>query len=136
MKIFKTLFLFLTVSSVFTISGCQTEKPKPNLELLSLDLLRGNIIMCSGSSFGNVSFSLGCKSSVRDTFDLAVSLLHSFEHEEAEKAFVKVLDVDPDCPMAYWGLAMCKIGHPKWAPSLADFNQGLKILEIAYFETP
>ena len=131
MKLFKSFFLLLAIPSFFFISGCQNERPNPNPELLTLDLLRGDIIMCSGSSFGKVSFSLGCKYSVRDTFDLAVSLLHSFEHEEAEKAFVKVLDVDPDCPMAYWGLAMCKIGHPKWAPSPVDFNKGLQILKIA-----
>lgn len=36
-----------------------------------------------------------------ETFNLAISLLHSFEYEEAEKAFVQVIDVDPDCAMAY-----------------------------------
>jgi len=131
MKPFKFFLLMLITALFFCVAGCQNKKPNSSPELLTLDLLRGDIVMCSGSSFGEVNFSLGCKYVVRDTFDLAVSLLHSFEHEEAEKAFVKVLDVDPDCPMAYWGLAMCKIGHPKWPPSLAEFNKGRQILEIA-----
>ena len=53
-----------------------------------------------------MNFSLSCSYETRDTFDLAFSLLHSFEYEEAEKAFVKVIDMDPDCAMAYWGVAM------------------------------
>jgi tetratricopeptide (TPR) repeat protein len=39
--------------------------------------------------------------------------------------------MDPDCAMAYWGLAMCKIGHPKFMPIRTSFEQGSKILEIA-----
>jgi tetratricopeptide (TPR) repeat protein len=110
--------------------GCQSKKQK-TAELVDIDLLRGDIVLCGGDQFGEVSFSLACNDAARENFDLAVSLLHSFEHEEAEKAFVKVLEEDPNCPMAYWGLAMCKIGHPKWAPSQWDFDQGIKILEIA-----
>jgi hypothetical protein len=130
MKIFRSCLLVLTILSLFCGIGCQSKKSQP-AELISIDLLRGDIVLCGGDEFGEVSFSLACKEGTRENFDLAVSLLHSFEHEEAEKAFVKVLDVDPDCPMAYWGLAMCKIGHPKWAPSQKDFEQGVKILEIA-----
>lgn len=87
--------------------------------------------MCSGKQFGEVSFSLSCKSSIRETFDLAVSLLHSFEYEEAEKAFVKVIDADPDCAMAYWGVAM-SLYHPLWEPSgKRDLEKGARILKIA-----
>ena len=129
MKKFKGLFLLLTVSSIFIISGCQQEKPNP--ELLTIELLRGDIILCSGSSFGKVSFSLGCKYSIRDTFDLAVSLLHSFEYAEAEKAFAKVIDEDPDCSMAYWGVAMSAMNHPKFGPNQDGFEKGTKVLKVA-----
>ena len=95
-------FTFLSgLIIVLCWTSCQNQKPKP--DLTSIDLLEGNIILCSGSSFGKVSFSLGCKYSVRDTFDLAVSLLHSFEYDEAEKAFAKVIDKDPNCPMGLSG---------------------------------
>jgi len=87
--------------------------------------------LCGAAEFGEVKFSLGCEYSVRETFDLAVSLLHSFEYLEAEKAFVKVMDADPNCVMAYWGVAM-SIYHALWfAPSDKDLEKGSKILEIA-----
>jgi tetratricopeptide (TPR) repeat protein len=112
-------------------NGCQSNKPANSPTLSSIELLRGDIALCGNPEFGEVSFTLSCNYSVRKTFDLAVSLLHSFEHEEAEKQFAKVLDIDPECAMAYWGLAMCKIGHPKFLPDSASFEQGSKILEVA-----
>jgi len=120
------IFLFLLIGA-----GCQNKNSKPNFNLEDIDLIRGDIVLCGGDEFGEVSFALSCSYDTREIFDLAVSLLHSFEHEEAEKAFVQVLDVDPACAMAYWGLAMCKIGHPKWAPDYSKFEQGRKILELA-----
>ncbi|MCI0387996.1 MAG: redoxin domain-containing protein [Acidobacteria bacterium] len=38
-------------------------------------------------------------------FDQGVTLLHSFWFYEAERAFRWCLKLDPDCAMAYWGLA-------------------------------
>ena len=129
MKIFRILLILFP--TIFIIVSCQNNQPKPNPELLTIDLLRGDIIMCSSKQFGEVSFSLSCKYSVRETFDLAVSLLHSFEYDEAEKAFVKVIDADPECAMAYWGVAM-SIYHTLWAaPKERDLIKGTKILKIA-----
>ena len=122
-------FLFLIIFSSFI--GCQNKKPKPNPELLNIDLLRGDIILCSGKQFGEVSFSLACNYSVRETFDLALSLLHSFEYNEAEKAFVQVIDADPECAMAYWGVAM-SIYHSLWfAPNKKELEKGSKLTKIA-----
>lgn len=127
MKYFKNIYFFLVL---FCSVGCQNKKSNPP-ELISIDLLRGDIVLCGGDEFGDVNFVLSCDESTQETFDLAVSLLHSFEHEEAEKAFVQVLDTDPDCVMAYWGVAVSKIRHPKWAPSQHDFEEGVKILQLA-----
>jgi peroxiredoxin len=38
-------------------------------------------------------------------FDQGNTLLHSFWYYEAERSFRWVLKLDPDCAMAYWGLA-------------------------------
>ncbi len=44
---------------------------------------------------------------VQDWFDQGNTLLHSFWFEEAERSFRWCLKLDPDCAMAYWGLARC-----------------------------
>jgi hypothetical protein len=122
------------LAAIFTLlcaSGCQNKASSVNAELLNIELLRGDIIVCSGQEFGDVSFSLSCDISVRKAFDLALSLLHSFQYSEAEKAFVKVLDADPECAMAYWGVAM-SIYHAAWfPPSEVELIKASKILSIA-----
>lgn len=110
--------------------SCNNEK-KLSSELANIDLLRGELILCGGDQFGEVSFSLACDFEIREVFDLAVSLLHSFEYEEAEKAFVQVLDADPSCAMAYWGVAM-SISHSIWYQTdLGYLEKGSKLLAIA-----
>lgn len=127
MKLVKTIAILL----VLLFISCQNKKIQPNPELASIDFLRGDLALCGGTDFGDVEFLVSCKYSTRETFNLAISLLHSFEYEEAEKAFVKVIDEDPGCPMAYWGVLM-SIYHTIWfEPSEEVLNKGLKILKIA-----
>src|SRR5437762_5368310 len=81
--------------------------------------------------FGTVSFSASVPDSLQKGFNIAVALLHSFEYDEAEKMFAKVIDQSPDCAMAYWGVAMSNF-HPLWAPpSPLELKKGAKAIEIA-----
>ena len=131
MKSSKTTFKLACLTLLIFATSCKNKPALPNPELASLDLLRGELILCAGDQFGDVSFSLSCSYDMRKTFDLAVSLLHSFEYEEAEKAFVQVLDADPNCAMAYWGVAM-SISHSLWYQSDNSYlEKGSKLLEIA-----
>ncbi len=124
-------FLLLSLLILISVFGCQNKKNDVVQALSSIDFQRGELLLCGSGEFGEVSFSLSCAYSVRETFDLAVSLLHSFEYDEAEKAFVKVIDADSDCAMAYWGVAM-SIYHALWrVPSPNDMEKGARVLEIA-----
>lgn len=67
---------------------------------------------------GVVNFAISCKPQVQEQFNRAVAWLHSFEYEEAEKAFTGVTVTDPQCGMGYWGIAMSNY-HPLWAPPTA-----------------
>ena len=64
---------------------------------------------------GQVNFIVSCNPEARRQFNRAVAWLHSFEYEEAEKAFNEVSVTDPRCGMAYWGVAM-SLYHPLWRP--------------------
>ncbi|MFT4565509.1 MAG: tetratricopeptide (TPR) repeat protein [Saprospiraceae bacterium] len=129
MKRLRKILISLSLVSLFLMS-CNPLPPS-KIELSNIDLLRGDIILCSGKKFGEVQFSLSCDISVRSTFDLALSLLHSFQYSEAEKAFVKIIDIDPECAMAYWGVAM-SIYHAAWfPPSDADLIKASQILNVA-----
>jgi len=133
MKIsFSTARLFLLLLLVLS---CERKKEENQIdkEIQSIDLSRGDIALCGADNgqFGKVEFSLSCAEKVRADFNLATSLLHSFEYVEAEKVFAKVIDEDPKCVMAYWGVAMSNF-HPLWAsPTKSDLQKGSKIVALA-----
>ncbi|MFD2564479.1 hypothetical protein [Aquimarina rubra] len=129
MKYSKSTLLSLGVILFFLVSSCKNDKPNPNLT--ALNLLRGDLQLCGNGQFGDVNFSESCSYETRETFNLAISLLHSFEYIEAEKAFVKIIDKDPDCAMAYWGVAM-SIYHGLWAPpEKSVLEKGVKLMAVA-----
>lgn len=131
MKFLNGRIPIIAITVLLIISSCQNEKYNRNSKLDDLDLLRGDIALCGDPEFGEISFGISCKNSSRATFNLAVSLLHSFEYNEAEKLFVKIIDADPDCTMAYWGVAM-SLYHALWfAPTESELAKGAKLLEIA-----
>ncbi len=131
MKPFKTILILVSVLLFIGVSACKNNAPQPNPALASIDLLRGELLLCGDGQFGELKFSLACNYETRATFDLALALLHSFQYTEAEKAFVKVMDADPNCPMAYWGVAM-SIYHAAWfPPSEKDLIKGSSVLTIA-----
>ena len=117
--------------AVLLLLACRPARAPPPPSLSDIDFLRGDLVLCSGKRFGEVQFSLGCDASVREHFDLALSLLHSFQYVEAEKAFVRVIDTDADCTMAYWGVAM-SIYHAAWVPPTeADLRKATQVLAVA-----
>jgi hypothetical protein len=73
MKKIKQILSILGFIFFFLIFSCKNNKPNP--ELTSLNLLRGELILCTGDQFGDVSFALSCNYDMRETFDLAISLL-------------------------------------------------------------
>ena len=114
---------------------CQSKKEQAQFqqELKSINLTRGEITLCGSEAgqFGKVSFSLGCSEDVQEDFNLATALLHSFEYTEAEKVFVKVIDKNPECLMAYWGVAMSNF-HPLWAPpTKEELEKGSATIKLA-----
>src|SRR5262245_49695817 len=73
---------------------------------------------------GKVNFTVSCSVSAQKQFNRAVAWLHSFEYEEAEKAFTRVTFTDQKCGMGYWGIAMSNY-HPIWAPPTEEeLNKG------------
>ena len=122
--------LFLSV-----LVSCSGKNTAPSNEAIKeINLKKGAIILCgpADSQFGSVGFETSCSSKIKDDFNLAIALLHSFEYDEAEKVFAKVIEKQPDCAMAYWGAAMSNF-HPLWAPpSEAELLKGEKAIAIAH----
>jgi hypothetical protein len=61
---------------------------------------------------GTVNFETSCSPAVKDDFNLAVAELHSFWFPEARALFQGIAKNDPNCAMAYWGVALTYWGNP------------------------
>lgn len=124
--------VFILLSCIF--SSCGQEALAPSKEMISeMNLTRGEVISCGPADpqLGSVAFETSCSEKLKDNFNLAIKLLHSFEYDEAEKVFANIIDEQPDCAMAYWGVAMSNF-HPLWAPpSVAELKKGAKAVRIA-----
>ncbi len=70
----------------------------------------------SQGRFGKVHFSTSCNPAVQGQFEHAVAMLHSFFFPEHIKAFEAVVKADPQCAMAYWGLAVSQRPNPLVPP--------------------
>ena len=79
---------------------------------------------------GSVGFSNTCAANVQSQFNRSVALLHSFAYADAEKSFREVLDLDPTCAMARWGIAMSYY-HQLWEPPLNATSYAKGAAELA-----
>jgi tetratricopeptide (TPR) repeat protein len=83
---------------------------------------------------GSVSFQTSCKPQVKEQFNRAVALLHSFWLDEAERTFKTVVMRDPDCAMAHWGVAMSDFNQVNGGPTpagVAAAKQALAKADVA-----
>ncbi len=122
------------VLTALTLISCNTRNSGPSKEAISeIKLKRGSVISCGsmGKEYGKVDFDMSCDEKSKADFNLAIELLHSFEYDESEKVFARIIDENPKCAMAYWGVAMCNF-HALWtAPTEAELLKGSKAIEIA-----
>src|SRR5271165_703556 len=61
---------------------------------------------------GKVHFATSCQPAVQEQFDQAMVFLYAFWAKDAIAGFKTVLQQDPDCVMAYWGIAMALQQNP------------------------
>jgi Tfp pilus assembly protein PilF len=76
----------------------------------------------SSEKLGEVHFATSCNEVAQSEFNRAVALLHSFQFSRAVDGFNTVLEQDPTCAMAYWGIALSDWSNP-FAPGIRDAGQ-------------
>jgi tetratricopeptide (TPR) repeat protein len=85
----------------------------------------------SGEHLGSVAFTVSCLPSVQAQFNRGVALLHDFWYGEARPQFERILQADPKCAMAHWGLAMSGF-HQIWdTPDAAGMAAGWRQMQAA-----
>jgi tetratricopeptide (TPR) repeat protein len=85
------------------------------------------------TKLGQVNFANSCSASVQPQFQRAMAMLHSFWYDEAGRQFEAVAKADPNCAIAWWGVAMTK-WHPLWdvrGPGTEEMNAGAEAIRKA-----
>jgi tetratricopeptide (TPR) repeat protein len=92
----------------------------------------GNEDAHAGHALGKVNFPISCAPKAQTQFNRPVALLHHMTYPEARKAFEHVAQIDPQCAMAHWGVAMT-LFQPLWPtrPSPKDLERGWAEVEQA-----
>lgn len=130
---FKLSTRLFTILAGIALFSCNESNPTKEALADNIGLKRGAVISCgtTGSQYGSLDFEMSCGEASKPDFNLAIKLLHSFEYDEAEKVFAKVIDENPRCAMAWWGVAMSNF-HALWTPpSEPELVKGSKAIEIA-----
>jgi tetratricopeptide (TPR) repeat protein len=81
---------------------------------------------------GKVTFPTSCDPGVQAEFDSGVAMLHSYWFLIARRKFEAILQKDPSCAVAYWGVAMDLLGNTlATTPTKAEAQAAWEALEKA-----
>jgi tetratricopeptide (TPR) repeat protein len=91
-----------------------------NVGKLLLSMTLTAVISAAGAmaqeKLGKVTFPTSCDPKVQAQFERGVAMLHSYWFIQARKTFEAVLQQDPNCAMAYWGIATDLLGNTLVGP--------------------
>jgi hypothetical protein len=68
---------------------------------------------------GRVHFQTSCTPQAQEKFDRGLAMVHSFVYPDSVQAFTDVAAADPQCAIAYWGIAISHRPNPLILPLAA-----------------
>jgi hypothetical protein len=78
---------------------------------------------------GKVHFPTSCNPQAQDLFDRAMLYQHSFWYSASRRTFEEVLKEDPECAIAYWGIAVSYLYNPHAPPPAESLPLGLEAIK-------
>jgi hypothetical protein len=73
---------------------------------------------------GQVNFETSCKPEAQKLFNQGMLYQHSFWYRASQNVFEDVLKADPECGIAYWGIALSLLWNPHVAPPSKNLAEG------------
>jgi tetratricopeptide (TPR) repeat protein len=100
---------------------------KPRRAILVAGLMTA-ALSCSAfgqqdEKLGKLSFPTSCDPKVQAEFERGVAMIHSYWFLYARRTFEGVLQQDPNCAMAHWGIAVDLLGNTLAGPPSRDSAQ-------------
>ena len=91
--------------------------------MLSASLAQPAHAQANADKLGSVNFETSCKPEAQKLFNQGMLYQHSFWYRASQNVFEDVLKADPQCGIAYWGIALSMLWNPHVptpAKNLAD----------------
>jgi tetratricopeptide (TPR) repeat protein len=84
------------------------------------------------ADIGRVDFGADCSEAASAAFDRALAMMHHMMYEQARGLYEQIVEVDPDCAMAHWGIATT-LFQPLWGtrPPVEDLQRGWSLSRTA-----
>jgi hypothetical protein len=80
---------------------------------------------------GTVHFATSCNETAQRRFDRAMRYQHSFWYSESKEIYEDAIKADPECAIAYWGIALSLLSNPHGAIPAPNLPLGLSAIEKA-----
>src|SRR6202790_2892781 len=80
---------------------------------------------------GKVHFATSCDETAQRRFDRAMRYQHSFWYAESKEIYEEAIKADPECAIAYWGIALARLNNPHNAIPAPNLPLGLAAIEKA-----
>jgi tetratricopeptide (TPR) repeat protein len=96
---FMVAIVVVLVAAVgFFLYKRSAEPPLPDLAPVGANLIEG---------LGDYSMPISAKNKdVQRWFDQGLAMTYGFNHDAAERSYLKAAEIDPDCAMCWWGSAL------------------------------
>jgi tetratricopeptide (TPR) repeat protein len=94
------------------------------------DYHQDEAIYSANEELGTVDFRVSCAEDSRESFDQALAFMHHMMYAQSQSAFEAIVERDPNCAMARWGVATT-LFQPLWPtrPSAEDLQRGWDEIE-------
>src|SRR5258708_16484808 len=104
---------------------------KPKLGTFVTALLAGTFTTAAwAQDLGRVHFETSCTPQAQEKFDRGLAMVHSFFYPNSVQAFTEAAAGDPECAVAYWGIAISQRPNPLILPlTEAALKNGLEAVE-------
>ena len=104
---------------------------KPNLGTFVIALLASTCATAAwAQGLGRVHFETSCAPQAQEKFDRGLAMVHSFFYPDSVQAFTEAAAADPQCAIAYWGIAISNRPNPLILPlTAAALKNGLEAVE-------
>src|SRR6267154_1281573 len=104
---------------------------RPNLGTFATALLASAFATAAWSQgLGRVNFETSCTPLAQEKFDRGLAMVHSFFYPDSVQAFTEATAADPQCAIAYWGIAISHRPNPLILPLTSTIlKNGLEAVE-------